>query len=359
MTRRVLLAALALAALAGPALSRDEKGDLEKQVDALVAKHVRADGPGCAIALVVSGEVVLRKGYGLASIDGKAAIGSGTLFDLASCSKAFTAAAVEILADRKQLSLDDEVAKFLPELKSKDPKHPLRVAHLLGHTSGLVEYTDHLDRIRTSQQVLEHAASRRSKKPPGSEFEYCNTNYALLSLIVERVSKKSLREFIRSEIFSPLAMTASDVLDPTTPPLKERATGYARSQRGTPPKRVWIPSKQDTPGITGDGNVFSTIDDLVKWDAALAAGRLVQKETLARALTSGKLSSDEETGYGFGWCLGERKGHKLMDHSGGWAGTSTYIGRFVADGVTVIVLANDEDLEASELGLAIVDLVLR
>jgi CubicO group peptidase (beta-lactamase class C family) len=261
---------------------------LGKKIDAIVTSQVQRDGAGAAVALIVSGKVVHRKGYGLASIESKTPIGTGTQFDLASCTKNFTATALELLAERGALSFEDEARKYLPELPApRDKKRPLRVIDLLHHTSGLVEYTGHVEKIKTTKQVLELAAARRSRKAPGSEFEYCNTNYALLGLIVERVTQKSLREVFKKEIFEPLEMKDTDLLDATRPPLEARATGYKRRHAGKPPRRTWVESSFDTPGITGDGGVFTTLDDMIKWDAALARAKLVKPATLALAFASG------------------------------------------------------------------------
>lgn len=346
-----------LAAAAPVAGVHAEDAGLAKRIDGVVSKQVQQGGPGCAVAVVVSGVVVHRKGYGLASIESKTAIGPETLFDLASCTKAFTATAILLLAERGALSLDDDVRKHLPELPARGKGRPVKVADLLGHTSGLTEYTGHVDEVKTLAQVLALAAAKRNRKGPGAEFDYCNTNYALLGLVVERVSKKSYREFLRGEIFGPLGMKTSDVLDATTPPLEGRAEGYKRRHAGRPPRRTWVPSTFDTPGITGDGGVFSSIDDLVRWDAALTASSLLKPETQARAFTSGRLDSGEETGYGLGWCVGENAGRRFADHSGSWMGTNTYIGRL--GGVTVIVLSNDEDLDTGELGRAIAEVLAR
>jgi CubicO group peptidase (beta-lactamase class C family) len=344
----VLLTALSTAVPA--AAENPHLAERLKAVEALLQKRFPPDQPGAAVVLIADGKVALLKGYGLADLDTKRPISPQTAFDLASVSKQFTAMAVMILADRGKLAFDDDVRKYLPELPEFDAKRPIRVNDLLRHTSGLPDYlgiwkgSDEEFARLTNEDVLALLAKRKLLFPTGSKHEYSNSNYALLPVIVTRVAGKPFGKFVAEEIFRPLDMRHSLVFDAMGIQVPDRVTGYRPDGSGK-----WLKSVRDGP-TCGDGNVFTTAEDLVRWDAALAASKLVKPETLRLAFTPGKTDDGKEFGYGLGWAVARRNGKLIVEHAGGWAGTSTFIHRAVDDKVTVIVLCNDQLARAGPVG---------
>lgn len=338
----------------------------EARVDALVRAAIgegegRKAGPGAAVAVLSGGEVKLMKAYGLANVDTREPITTKTIFDLASLSKAFTAAAVLILAERGSLALADDARKVVPEL----PRHAgraLRIADLLHMTSGLPEYTNDLDDFPnkdalTNADILAFVKKNPPEDPPGVRSAYTNTNYIVAATVVERVAKVPFAEFLQREIFGPAGMSGAAVFDKKGKVIPGRASGYKKDAGH------WKRSQDDVPAL-GDGNVFVSIEDMVAWERALlgksrsdGGAPLLREESRRALFTGGKLDSGEEHGYGFGWNVTERDGHRLADHSGAWAGTSTYIGRYLDNGLTVIVLSNHEDLD-DDLGEKIADVYL-
>jgi CubicO group peptidase (beta-lactamase class C family) len=339
MTVRVILATLLLA-LAARADERAVK------VDAAIRRAAGVGGAGIAAAVVSGTEVLYAKGSGFANIASRTPITTRTCFDLASCSKQFTAMAVMILAERGKLGLDDDVRRFLPELRPRAKGRAVAVSDLLHHTSGLKDYLELLSpeemKEGKNEGVLARLAREKRAFGPGKQHAYSNTNYALLALVVERASGRPFASFLRDEVFRPLGMESTVVLEREGQAIPDRATGYAR--RG----RSWAVDVLDLP-VVGDGNVFSSVDDLVRWDRGLREGKLIGRAMLERAFTPGALDDGTEHGYGFGWVISrDDDGRRCASHDGGWNGTSTSIARYLDDGLTVIVLwnAGGEDAEA-------------
>lgn len=359
LSRRTFLKACSAVPLSGflapGAAAADVTGEHSKGIDKLVRATLLDEGPGLAALVVVEGEVTHARGYGYADLKTGRRITTRTPFDLASVSKQFTAMAVMILAEREQLALRDDVRRWLPELPVFNAKRPIRITDLLHHTSGLTDYMDlwtgsdeDFEKLPNSG-VLKLAAANKLGHPTGTKYEYSNTNYALLATIVERAAKIPFAKFQAQEIFKPLGMQDSYVYDGTArhSPLIPR--GYKRD--GDEAESVSSPSV-----LVGDGNQFSSLEDLAKWDAGLRAYKLVSEKMQLRAYTAGKLDDDEQHSYGFGWRDTEDDDHPAVTHNGSWAGTATYICRYLKDDVTIVVLSNDEALDVDELGDAIAEL---
>lgn len=323
----------------------------DDRIDAAVSKSVAADGPGCAVLVLKDGKVAHKKGYGLANLEHRVPITSETVFDLASVSKQFTATAVMILHDRGELSIDDDVRKHLPELPEYDKERPIRVRDLLNQVSGIRDYLNLLgkhkgdpDRLK-NEDVLKLLLDEKLMFPTGTKWSYSNSNYCLLALIVERKTGKKFREVLGKEIFEPLGMKRARVFDDATQVIPNRAYGYGKRRDG------WSYQHSDLI-MTGDGAVMLSLEDFAVWDPA----KLVKAETLKMAWTPGKLDNGKEHSYGFGWAVGKVDGKLVVEHSGGWAGFRTYIVRYGDDGLTVVVLANNQNLDAAAIGRAVANL---
>ncbi|MFL5327306.1 MAG: serine hydrolase domain-containing protein [Gemmataceae bacterium] len=327
-------------------------------VETVLQKRFPANKPGAAVLILKKGEPLLMKGYGLADIAAKTPITPDSAFDMASVSKQFTAMAVMQLAERGQLGYDDEVRKWIPELPEFEAPRPIKIRDLLNQTSGLTDYLvfwkdsdEEFARLRNADLP----ALFRGKKlqfDPGTKFDYSNSNYALLPLIVERASGKCLASWLSTNVFCPLEMTSSRVMDDPKIEIRNRVTGYSQALLS----RKFELSRRDGP-VCGDGNVFTTVRDLAKWDAGLAANKLVRAETLELAYTPVNVpdfKTGKNSNYGFGWDVAKAKdGSKIVWHNGGWAGTRTSISRFLADGLTIAVLCNNEDADADDVAMAV------
>ena len=312
-------------------------------VDILFAQY---DGshPGAHVAVVKDGAIVYERGFGTANLDTGERVSAETNFRLASITKQFTATAILMLAQRKSLSINDRVARYLPELASVAPKVTLR--HLLTHTSGLPEYELLLPENDTKQivdrDVLALIANHKPRSPPGN-YRYNNTGYALLALVIERVSKLSYSEFLRRNIFKPLGMTSTVTYDGGA--IAHRAYGYS----GTGDR--FLPADQNrTTAVLGDGGIYSSTHDLVRWIDALDHNTLVDPTHLAEA-TSALVATDAPgVSYGLGWRIGDERGEKIAFHTGTTSGFKNALLWVPSRKLAVIVLTNRKQGDSLTLG---------
>ncbi len=326
-----------------PAMAAAQTAEVEDYVKEQVARrHI----PGLSLAVVRGGEVVLARGYGMANVELSVPATPETVYELASVSKPFTASAVMMLVEEGKLALDDPITDHLPGL----PKawEGITVRNLLNHTSGIKDYlnTEHLSfrKDYTNDEIIKTVADLPLDFPPGRKWAYSNTNYALLGMVIEYASGKSLAEFLAARVFGPLGMGSSRVND-TLAIIPNRASGYER-HGGTLRIRDFV---SPSLAATGDGEVVSSVLDLARWDAALDSGKLLKRSTLRRMWTPATLKDGTETGYGLGWAVGEHGGHKVVEHSGGFPGFSAHISRYEDDKLTVIVLANIASADAGRI----------
>ena len=326
------------------------------EASAAVAELVHAAGeaeePGCAVSAVVDGEVVFEGGHGTADLATGEDIDAATTFDIASVSKQFTAAAVYLLADRGDLSLDDEVHEHLPELP--DYGATVTLDDLVHHTSGLTDYTELLAEdfddtdVTTTAQALDALVEEDELAfEPGTAFEYSNTNYFLLGQVVERVDGRTLAEFLADEVFAPLGMDQTVVRDDADLVVDDGAEGYAADGEGgfSPNTTNWEQA--------GDGAVWSSVRDLQRWAANLETFVLGGPALRAGLLTPGPVLDEDGYGYGGGLTLGDG----LIEHSGAWAGFSADFLVAPDSSTSVVVLCNRDDAEVYDLALQVLDAV--
>jgi CubicO group peptidase (beta-lactamase class C family) len=319
---------------------------MKPQVDALMRDYT-GDVPGASVLVLRDGEPVVRAGYGLADMEARTPATATTNYRLASVTKQFTAASILLLAEDGRLKLDDHARKWLPSL----PKaaEPVTIRHLLTHTSGLIDYEDVIPETFKPQlhdaDVLRLLESQdRTYFKPGSSYRYSNSGYALLALIVERASGRTFATFLRERIFQPLGMTNTVAYEEGISTVSTRAFGYTQEQGG------WSRTDQSqTSAVLGDGGIYSSIDDLAKWDAALYDGRLLRPTSLQAAFTPATGTDDPEVEYGFGWRI---TGETLW-HSGETVGFRNVIVRYPKRHLTVVVLTNRNEPEPYRLALQI------
>jgi len=348
--------------LAGLAGAKPEKP--AKLVDALLRGLGTEREPGAAVMVLKESEVVYVGARGVADMQAMRPIDGRTNFRLASVSKAFTAAAVMLLVRDGKLGYDDRLTDLLPGFP--DYGRAITVRHLLQHTSGLPDYEDFMAEpdpkkpVEESQiddaGVLEILKARKGGWfVPGSLWRYSNSGYVVLGLIVARVSGKSFPAFLRERIFLPLKMTGSVAHVRGKSTVADRAFGYSREAA-----RWRFSDQSPTSATLGDGGVYSSLTNLSLWDEALRRHLLLTEEEMRPALTPVRVPGKGPTGpdgrpadYGFGWFLNAWQGHPRMWHYGETSGFRTAIHRFPADGLTVIVLANRTDVDASALAVKI------
>lgn len=296
---------------------------------ALREKHV----PGAALAIVHDGVVVKASGYGLASVELGVPVTPETVFEIASLTKQFTAAAILLLVEDGRVALDDPLRKFIEGIP--DRWASITVRHLLTHTAGLGE--DDLPRFQGSQLrlyprevLLEHAMSLPLEFEPGSQWRYSDIGYYLLGVVIERASGQDYRDFLRHRIFEPLGMSSTDVLVPRLV-VKNRAGGY-----GFVDGKLGIRNFPYIEPFAHYGMVSSVLD-LAKWAEALESEKLLRRSSLEKMWTSVTLGNGVDYPYGLGWYLRDHRGYAMQSHGGS---TGTYIARIPELKLTVILLSN-------------------
>lgn len=323
-------------------------------VDAFVPRLMaRRHIPGVSVAVVKDGKVALAKGYGLASVELGVPATADTVYQLASVTKTFTATAIMMLAREGKLSLDDRITERLPDL----PKawHDVTVRHLLSHTSGIKSYTSVKDFHKSTRkdfaqrEILDLVAKEPLEFKPGEKWNYCNTGYFLLGMLIEKVSGKPYGQFMAERIFKPLGMTrtrANDLRDI----VPNRAQGYEWDGKVLKNGEYVSPSQPFAAGM-----LLSSVSDLVKWDAALAGRTLLDEPSLERMWKPTRLGNGKDVDYGYGWATSKVNGHRRVSHGGGINGFSTELMRFPDDKLTVIVLTNAEGGHAEVIARKVAD----
>jgi CubicO group peptidase (beta-lactamase class C family) len=324
---------------------------MKPEVDALMGSYA-GEVPGAAVLVLRDGQPVVRASYGLADLETGTPAKPETNYRLASVTKQFTAASILLLAEDGRLTLDDRGHTWLPSL----PKaaETVTIRHLLTHTSGLIDYEDVVPEIFAAQlhdaDVLRLLETQdRTYFRPGTGYRYSNSGYALLALIVQRASGQTFATFLRERIFDPLAMFNTVAYEEGVSTVNNRAFGY------TEEAGRWNRTDQDqTSAVLGDGGIYSSIDDLAKWDAALYDERLLQPSSLRAAFTPTTHTDDPEIEYGYGW----RITGETVWHSGETVGFRNVIVRYPKRHLTVIVLTNRNEPEPYRLALEIAKTVI-
>jgi CubicO group peptidase (beta-lactamase class C family) len=319
------------------------------RVDDILKDLRTARGPGGAVLVVKQGRVLYSEAFGNADVEAGREITLATNFRLASVTKQFTAMAVMMLAERAKLSLDQTLRDFFPDFALVG--NTITVRHLLTHTSGLVAYEDVMP-DSTKIPLLDKDVLRLIKGidsthfAPGTRFEYSNSGFALLALIVEKVSGRSFAQFLKENIFLPLGMDATLAFEQGISEVSDRAYGYTPDsiQAG----RFARTDQSPTSSVLGDGGIYSSVTDLRKWAEALTEGALVSKRTLEEILSHRAVVTEGKTWYGYGWYIGSIHGVPAYYHGGSTIGFRTFILRVPDKGLSVITLFNRADVRAEE-----------
>jgi CubicO group peptidase (beta-lactamase class C family) len=341
MSRRSLIAlTLALSALTSVAhAQRPTRAALRRTVDSLVANAL-AEGPvaGMSVAVVRGRDTIVMKGYGFADVENDVAATAQSVFRIGSITKQFTAAAVMQLVEQNTVSLDDSIGKHLPHLPGT--WRGATVRQLLNHTSGIPSYTSAgarwTSRMRDDlahDSLLAIVAGDTLDFAMGSQWRYNNTGYYLLGMLIERVTGRSYADDIRERFAKPLGLT-STLYCGTQPIIKRRAQGY---QVG-PDKKLVNAAPLSMHQPFSAGALCSTVRDLVAWQRALAAGRVVKPASYTAMITAEGAAAARR--YGFGLMADTLAGRTSVEHGGGINGFNSMLMYFPSDTLSIAVLGN-------------------
>ena len=339
----------ALAGLAFFVMASSARAD--KVDDYVKAEMQQRNIPGLSIAVVRNGEIVKAQGYGLSNVELNVAATPETVYQSGSVGKQFTATLVMMLVEEGKLALDDPIGKHIPDAPEiwKD----ITVRHLLTHTSGLSNgLYNKMDMRRdyTEDELVKEIAALPLDFQPGEKWSYSNPGYVMLGVLIHKVSGKFYGDLLREKIFAPLGMATARIITEADL-VPNRADGY-RLVKGELKNQEWVSPTLNT---TADGALYLTVLDMAKWDAALDSEKLLKRSSLDRMWTPTKLNDGKPTqpGYGFGWMTGETRGHRVVQHGGGWQGFSAHIARYVDKKLSVIVLTNLAGVEAGKIAQGI------
>lgn len=324
-------------------------------IDALFADYSRPGSPGASIAVIRDGQTVFSKAYGSADVEKRSPARINTNYRLASVTKQFTATAVLMLVDRGRLKLDSRLTEVLPGAPAY--ARDVTIRHLLTHTSGLVDYEDLIPDSQTVQVLDRDVPTLLSKIdslyfPPGEKYRYSNSGYALLALTVEAVSGQSFAEFLKQQIFQPLGMDHTIAFEKSFSTVERRAYGHSRTETG------FIQTDQSlTSAVLGDGGIYSSVEDLSRWDGELYNSRLIRPVLRQQSFTPATLNDGTKTKYGFGWDIVPYKNQFTVSHTGSTRGFRNAILRFPDRQLTIIILTNRNEGEPIEIAKKIADLM--
>ena len=315
--------------------------------------------PGCALGVFHGGAIAYARGYGMADLERGARITPDSLFDIGSVSKQFSAAAILLLADRGKLSLNDDVRRFIPEM----PRYgaPITLNELMWHTSGLRDYTDllelqgyGLEQRTTDDEALAAIVRQQGLDfPSGTQYEYSNTNYFLLSVIVKRVTGKTLAQFVAANVFTPLHMARTMYRTQYAMLIPNRAMGYAPDSGGR------FRNSMSNWEQTGDGGVQLSVNDAFRWDRNFYDPVVGGPGLIAQMQAPGHLSNGKPLHYARGLFVGSYRGLRTVEHDGAWIGYRAAFERYPSARTSVVVLCNSDDAHPSSLARDVADIVLQ
>jgi CubicO group peptidase (beta-lactamase class C family) len=365
---------------ASSSFAQSSAKEISRQMEDVFSGIASGDSPGFAVLVRKDGEIIFERSYGVRDLRTKAKIDARTNFRLASFTKQFTAMAAMLLVRDGKLRYEESVTNIFQEFPAYGKT--ITVRNLLNHTSGLPDYEDLMDQaektkgpIWSSEKQIHDAEvlqllekEPRGKFAAGTKWEYSNSGYVVLGLIVAKVSGKSFGQFLHDRIFAPLKMNHTLVFEKGKNRVANRAYGHSKNEN------VFVETDQSSTSATqGDGGIYSNLEDLSKWDDALRNHTLLSDEEFLPAITSARLPPGAESklaedvpeslrghasAYGFGWFLNLQEPHPLMWHYGDTMGFKTAIFRYPADNVTVVLLCNRTDLDQGAMTLKAAQLLL-
>jgi len=340
-------------------MATDADTTVRARVDRIFAQWDRTDSPGCALGVYHDGGIEYSRGYGMANLELGIALSPQSVFDIGSTSKQFTAMSVMLLARDGKLSLDDDIRKYIPELP--DYAKTITIRHILTHTSGIRDYltlwalagVDDAD-LTTDQDALDLLSRQRELNfAPGEQWLYSNSGFFLASIIVKRVSGKTLAQFAAERIFAPLGMTHTRFNDDHMAVVLNRATGYAPRETGA----GWATAMSNFEQ-TGDGAVQTSIEDMQRWDENFYTGKVGGAETIAAMQKTATLNDGKKQTYALGLMVDSYRGLHTVSHGGAWAGYRAELLRFPEQHFSVACLCNLARTNPSQLARRVAEVYL-
>ncbi len=313
----------------------------EKKMDEIFSKYNSPELPGAAVMIIKNGKVIFSKGYGMANVEEKIPVTDSTDFRLASLTKQFTATCILQLINEGKLNFGTRLSSIFPPLPKFAKK--ITIKNLLQHTSGLQDYESLIPDSATVQvkdkDVLKMISQTDSLYfEPGTQHKYSNTAYAILSLVVEKISGLPFREYLKKNIFEPLGMHNTLAYEKGINTIPNRAYGYSIVDG-----KVIRTDQSITSAVLGDGGIYSNLKDLYKWDQALYGEKVLPQKLLKEAFTRGTLKNGEKFDYGYGWRIEDFLGNYVVYHTGSTQGFRNIIYRIPSKRLTTIILTNRND----------------
>ncbi len=294
--------------------------------------------PGAAVMVIKEGEILFEKGYGLANIENGTKVTKKTNFRLASISKQFTAMSILILKEKGLLSFDNTLVDIFPAFPEYG--NDITIKNLLQHTSGLIDYESLIPDTATIQVTDSDVLNMMYEVDslyfePGTKFQYSNTGYAVLAMIVEKFNGKSFPEFLNENIFSKLSMNNTVAFVDGVNKIPNRSFGYNKVGDD-----FEFSDQSLTSAVLGDGGIYTSLEDMYKWDQALYTDSLVSYATMEQAFTRGTLTGGETFDYGFGWRRDYFEGLDRIYHPGSTCGFRNIYQRYPSQKLSVLILTN-------------------
>ena len=333
----------------------------QSSLDSAVADYVKAEMErqhisGLALLVTRDGKVVRSEGFGLANVELQVPVKPETIFQSGSVGKQFTATAVMMLVEAGKIGLNDPLTKYFPDAPPSWKN--VTVRELLSHTGGFGDYPKNFNFRKdwTEPQLLKLVESIPLAYPPGTKWEYSNLGYLTLGILIHRVSGEFYGDFLQKRIFQPLGMQTTRIISEADI-VPNRAAGY-RLVKGELKNQEWVAPAMNT---TADGSLYFSIVDLSKWDAALYEGKLLKRSSFDLMWTPVKLKNGQpnKAGYGFGWFIEQRNGHRCIHHDGSWQGFETAIDRYVDDHLSVVALTNLAGAKPGEITKHVAEMYLQ
>ncbi len=329
-------------------------------LDSFFRGYYAVNAPGAAIAIRMNGKIIFKKGYGLANLVSQVPISDKTNFNVGSLTKQFTAICILKLASEKRISLNDKLIKYFPGFNRKVGSL-ITIRQMLSHSSGLIDHYDHVEKAGLVHagciEVLGAVEPLDSTYfEPGSAYRYSNTAYCLLALIIEKVSGMAYGEYLKKNIFIPLEMTQSKIWAKDQAILN-RAFGYDRNEK----QQTFTRSDADESiffTTEGDGGLYTSINDYLKWINALEGGRILGREWIEKARSPQFLiDSVNQLSYGFGWFINQKAKDKAVYHSGSNGGFRAMSFTIPAQKIAIAIFSNRDDIDQEKLLLELIKIL--
>lgn len=339
-------------------MKNEDSVQLSKNIDKYVLGLIKKNEPGGVVMVVKNGNILFKKGYGMANMELGISMESSMVFNIGSLTKQFTAIATMMLIENGELFLEDDIVKYIPDFPVN--KHKVLIKHLLSHTSGIQDYInikEFYDNIRedlTSEDVIEIIKKAPHNNNPGDKFDYSNSNYALLGTIIRKVSGIEYDQFVTENIIKPLQLRNTQFIN-NEEIIHGLVNGYERINNKMRKARMMSWSY-----LYADGGLCTNVDDLAKWNKAVFNNDLINPVSLTQCLTAQQLNNGITTKMGFGWFIEKLYNKKYLYHGGGIFGYVNHTLYLPEEEIYVVVLKNyiNPSTDTKALAEAIVGIVL-